>query len=85
MKAIFCAPFANGSPVLPPMQAFDGGLQLGYTENSILCGGFSCVGHVPQAPTCLVWVWADEATITAMSLDTDHYIFIDEVIDAQAP
>ena len=81
MKAIFCVPFQIGlGPVLPPMSA-DEGLQLHYTENKVLKGGYSCIGYVDKRRTCLVLVEADKATIDAMAASPD-YLFLKDDGDA---
>ena len=75
MRAIFAVPVVNSTPKPPPFQpdethAYGLGTEQGY--------GWSCLGPVPEAPTCLVRVTSSEATIDAMILD-DRYLFIEYV------
>ncbi len=79
-KGIFVVPFPPESS-LPPMHDPQGGVQLHYTEGGVLKGGYSCIGQVPQAPTCLVLVDASSAAIAAMQADA-QYLFVEEVVDA---
>ena len=81
-SAIFVAPFQVGlGPVLPPMQA-EGVVQICYTDvKGVLCGGYSCIGHVPQAPTCLVRVWSDEAGLDALAALPDM-LYVCDVVEA---
>lgn len=82
-KAIFVTAFPPETS-LPPMQARAGGVQLHFTENGVLKGGYSCLGYVPQAPTCLVLVEASPAAIAAMQVDP-AYLFVEEVVEDAGP
>lgn len=59
-SAIFVVPFRVG---VGPTIAVDPGKTDGY--------GYSVIGQVPQAPTCLVRVWSDDATLDALAADPD--------------
>lgn len=59
---------------LPPMTDPEGGLQLVHQEDD----GFSIIGHVPQAATCIVLVTSDQATINTM-IEDDAYLLIEEL------
>ena len=84
-KAIFMTTMVGGVPVLPPMDAEDGGVQLHYWIGDKRCGGYSCLGQVPVAgiPSMLVQVWASEPTLDAMDAD-DRYVFIEDVVETEA-
>ncbi len=71
-SAIFVVPFQIGlGPVIP----LDLGLVDGY--------GFSVVGHVPAASTCLTRAWSDEATLDALAALPD-VLFVEDIADAKA-
>ena len=85
MRALFCVPFEPGGPVVPPMQQFDNtGYGLTYNDSLTgeMCGGYSCVGHVPQAPTCLVLIESSAETIAAMRVDP-QYLWVEDVPDGR--
>lgn len=75
-KAIFTVPFPPETN-LPPMGANDG-YCLHYLDGAVLRGGYSIVGHVPEAPTCLVQVEASDAVLDQMALDPT-YLFVEDV------
>jgi len=83
-KAIFMTTMTNGSPDLPPHEAEEG-VQLYYTVNGELRGGYSCAAQVPgTVGSILVQVLASEETLDAMAA-SDDYVFIEdveEVVDA---
>ena len=77
--AIFAVPVANSTPQLPPFQpdeTHDYGLDAGQHS------GWSCLGQVPNAPTCLVRVRSSEATITAMKADP-RYLWVEDVEEVE--
>ncbi|MFA6305705.1 MAG: hypothetical protein WC651_03175 [Candidatus Gracilibacteria bacterium] len=77
-SAIFVVPWAPGGPQLPPMESGDG-YQLHYTDaGGVLRGGYSCIGHVPQATTCLVRVYASSDVLDMMAADP-AYLFVEDV------
>lgn len=74
-SAIFVAPVENNNPVLPSMSdPDDGSLHLSHGNGH----GYSCVGLVPNAPSCLVRVYSDQSTIEAMATDP-NYLFVEQV------
>ena len=80
MKAIFAVPIENANAVLPPME------DLHYTEDRVLKGGYSLIGHAPQAgvPGVLVLVDASAETIQAMH-DDPVYLWIQDVAEDTEP
>jgi hypothetical protein len=77
-KAIYITDFPPEN-TLPPMDS-DTGLQLHeLVSGQIRAGsGFSCVGHVPQAPTCIVLVDSSQATIDGMKASA-KYLWIEDL------
>ncbi len=72
-KAIFVAPFIESQgPDLDIDQLVGNPPTDGY--------GWSCIGHVPQAPTCLVLVSSSEDMLDALA-DDEAYLFIEDVTD----
>lgn len=71
-SAIFVVPISDNGPVLDMATIQDG------TEGY----GFSVIGHIPQAGTSLVRIWASDAVLDAMAAD-DNYLFIEDVEDAE--
>jgi len=80
MKAIFAVPMANSNAVLPPMSG--DGVQLHYTVDGVLRGGYSLIGQVPIAgiPGCLVLIDSSPETIQAMH-DDAAYLWIEDVVE----
>ncbi len=71
MKAIFVVPLRyNESDVEPDFGGFDLGKEAG--------NGYSLVGQVPQAPTCLALVDSSPETIAAMEASED-FLLVEEV------
>ncbi len=71
-SAIFCVPFQVGlGPVIS--------LALGTADGC----GYSVIGQVPNAPTCLVRVWSDDATLDALAALPD-VLFMEDCADDQA-
>lgn len=80
MKALFVCTFPPETN-LPPMDDSGDGYCLHYVEDGVTKGGYSCVGLVPQAPTCVVQVEVSAAVLTSMQADA-RYLFLEEVQDA---
>lgn len=40
--------------------------------------GWSMISHVPQADTCLVRLWASDATLDALAENSD-FLFVEDV------
>lgn len=78
MIAIFVCPFITANAVTPPLQSADS-FHLQYTDpvTGELRGGYALIGHVPFAPTCLVWVDTTEQMVDAMIAHAD-YLFVDD-------
>ena len=81
-KAIYLVPIEASNPVLPPFQS-DDGYQLWYDDAGTLRGGYSLVGHVPQAPSCLVLVEASDAVLDLMAADA-RFVFMEDVVEEVA-
>lgn len=68
-SAIFVVPFIEGQGAqlnmsqLEPVQEGD---------------GWAMIGHVPQATTCLVRIWASDATLDSLDENPD-YLFVEDV------
>ncbi len=68
-SAIFIVPFVDGQGAqlsmeqLQPVQEGD---------------GWSLIGQVPQAPTCVVRVWANDTILDALAANPD-YLFVEDV------
>lgn len=79
MRAIFLTTLSGGVPVLPPMDAEDGGIQLHeVVEGKVRDGsGYSLIGQAP-GPTASVLCLVDtsEATIDAMAAD-ERYALVE--------
>ena len=71
-KAIFVVPFVDNNP------AIDISLVLGISPPDGY--GYSCIGHVPQAPTCLVLIVSSDEVLDTLSENPD-YLFIEDVTD----
>lgn len=84
MKALYCVPFANGAPTLPPVYAAEkGALQLAYepAEGQVVHGGYTIKSYCPD-DTVIVLVDATEATHTAMKADPT-YLWLEDIADAE--
>lgn len=68
-SAIFIVPLGEGGPQLDNELIFDDGTE-GY--------GYSVIGQIPQASTCMVRVWSSDAVLTALAAD-DDYAFVEDV------
>lgn len=72
-KAIFVVPFTEGAgPDLDIDQLVGNPPVDGY--------GWSCIGQIPQAPTCLVLVSSSEEVLDALAED-EAYLFVEDVSD----
>ncbi|HMR01765.1 MAG TPA: hypothetical protein PKA43_00175 [Candidatus Competibacter phosphatis] len=71
-KAIFVCPFTEGGPDLDIAQLVGNPPTDGY--------GWSCIGQIPQAPTCLVLVSSSEEVLDALAAD-EAYLFVEDVSD----
>jgi len=80
MKAIFAVPMENANAVLPPME------DLHYLGGDVLKGGYSLIGHAPQAdvPGVLVLVDTSAEMIQAMH-DSPVYLWIEDVAEDAEP
>lgn len=77
MQATFTTIYRDGAPVLPPMNAGKGELQLGYVDaDGNNKGGWVCLSYVP-AKTVIVLVDSTPETIKAMAALPD-YIYIEQ-------
>jgi hypothetical protein len=72
-SSIFVAPFVQGQGA---QLTFDQIAPDGIQRDG---DGWSVIGHVPQAGTCLVRVWASEAALDALAEDPD-YLFVEEAL-----
>ena len=77
-KAIFVVPFENNRAVIPPFESEDG-IQLYYTEDGILKGGYAIVSYAPNN-TIIIKIKASEETIDAMKAD-EAYIWLEDIIE----
>lgn len=66
-SAIFIVPVVNSNPVVPE-EIYTG------EEGS----GYSCIGNVPNAPTCIVRMWTDQAVIDWMAAG-DDYLLVEQL------
>ena len=80
MRANFITTFANGSPVLPPMDSEEG-LQLTYLDNGVRVGGFVCISYAP-AISVVVQVHSSEDTINAMKAD-DSFVWLEDIPEVE--
>lgn len=71
--AIFIVPIVNGSPDLAMEQLY-------YDNAGKLAGGYSCIGQVPNATTCLVRVYASDDQLDTLAED-DRYLFVEDVVE----
>jgi hypothetical protein len=70
-SAIFIVPFVEGVGAQLSMgQIAPNGPQEG--------DGWSLIGQVPQAPTCMVRIWASEAVLDELAENPD-YLFVEDV------
>ncbi len=70
-----------GPGPLPPMDASEAGeLHLTYLVNGERRGGYSVVGQVPQAPSCVVLLDTLPATMAAMEA-SGAAIMLEEVVE----
>lgn len=74
MRAIFCVSIEVGNGPVIDVELIQ------YLENGELIGGFSCIGHVPQAKTCLVQIESSEEMIDKLA-EMDDYLFVEDVSD----
>ncbi len=85
MKAIFVVPIENANAVLPPMEAGAGGIQLHYTEDKVLKGGYSLIGQVPQQGVKGVMVLVDSSPETLQAMYEDpQYLWVESVAEPEA-
>jgi len=82
MKSLFVTTMNAGAPLLPPMVAEDGGLQLSYppAPGKVVHGGYAVKSYVPDE-SAIVLVDASPATIAAMKL-LDDYLWLEDVPEA---
>ncbi len=81
MKAIFVCDLVPNFNLPPAVSST--GIQLQYPRPGVpglMDGGYSMVGRVPQAPTCIVQVDASAVTIAAMKADP-AYLWLEDVVD----
>jgi len=78
MKAIFNVNWTDNRPDIPPFESEDG-IQLYYTEDGALKGGYSLIG-LPEDDRIDVMIWADEATIANMKADA-KYTWKEDIIE----
>ena len=71
-SAIFICPMSDGGPTLDMEQLL--------TETPVDGYGYSVIGQVPQAGTCLVRVWSTDAVLDALAAD-GNYEFVEDVAD----
>ena len=70
-SAIFIVPFVTGKgPDLDMETITADGVVEGY--------GWSCIGQIPQVPTCAVRIWASEATLDTLA-ENPNYLFVEDV------
>lgn len=72
-SAIFIVPMTDSGPTLDMELISDDGSG-GY--------GFSVIGQVPQASTCLVRIWSSDAVLDALATD-EHIEFVEDVADGE--
>ena len=77
-KSIFEVAWIDNRPDIPPFEAEDG-IQLYYTEDGVLKGGYSLIG-LPEDGKIDVLIWADEATIANMKIDS-KYTWKEDIIE----
>lgn len=82
MKAIFIVPIENANMVLPPLQSKDG-IQLQYTVDGVLHGGYAAIGGIPQTDMALCLLDTTPETVDAMIAD-GRWTFVEEVVDGEA-
>ena len=78
MKAIFNVDWIDNHPDIPPFES-ENGIQLYYTEDGVLKGGYSLMSQ-PEDGRIDVMIWASEATIAAMKADA-KYTWIEDIIE----
>jgi hypothetical protein len=77
MIAIVVTKLIDGQPDLPPMDA-DSGVQLHFTENGEVKGGFSMLCEIPRnPPNCAVWVECNQVTIDFMIADSNRFPLVE--------
>lgn len=83
MKAIFRVNWntETNTPDIPPFESEDGGIQLYYTEDDELKGGYSLIG-LPGDGKINVMINASEETIEAMKAD-DKYTWMEDVNESE--
>lgn len=71
-SAIFIAPITDSGPQFDMEQLL--------TETPVDGYGYSVIGQVPQAGTCLVRVWSSDAVLDALAAD-GNCEFVEDVED----
>ena len=77
-KAIFNVDWIDNRPDIPPFESEDG-IQLYYTEDGVLKGGYSLMSQSKDGKID-VMIWASEATIVNMKADA-KYTWKEDIIE----
>lgn len=70
-SAIFLVPFVEGQGPALDMATLT-------ADETVEGYGWSVIGHVPQATTCLVRLWASDATLDTLAESPD-YLLVEDV------
>ena len=79
-KSIFEVDWIDNRPDIPPFEA-ENGIQLYYTEDGVLKGGYSLMNQ-PEDGRIDVMIWASVATIDCMKADP-KYTWIEDIIESE--